>query len=442
MTETRRAAEGGGRVRRPLPERPNGSLRIRHAAIVDPDAETVSEDLLITVSDGVVTNVEPDGSEPLRAGELDASAWYAVPGLIDCHVHLTAASADEWALTGTSPSLLALDAAAEARRALERGFTTVRDMGGADWGIAEAVRTGLLDGPRVLHCGHALSATGGHGDLRPRGRRAMDPPEWTGGIGRVVDGEEAVRVAVREELRHGATHIKLMVSGGVSSPTDAIDTLQYTDAEIGAAVDEAARAGSYVAAHAYTAAAIERAAELGVRTIEHGNLLDDRAAAAMAAKGAHLVPTLVTYALLEQEGPAAGLPAASMAKVAAVRERGLESLGIAARAGVPVAYGSDLLGAMRAHQSEEFSIRAGVQSSWEVLRGATTNAARLLGRPGALGVIAPGAVADLILTTGNPGADVAMLADPGASVAVVVAGGRVLVDRRLEEPNRTRQDRH
>ncbi|HEY0247387.1 MAG TPA: amidohydrolase family protein [Gryllotalpicola sp.] len=404
---------------------------------MDPDGETTTPDRRIVIEAGGIVAVEPDGSEPVAAGELDASGCFAVPGLIDCHVHLTAASADEWALTGMSPSFVALDAAAEARRMLARGFTTVRDMGGADWGLALAVESGLLEGPRVLFCGHALSATGGHGDLRPRGRSRIDPPELTPGIGLVTDGEDALRGAVRNEFRRGASHIKLMVSGGVSSPADAIDTLQYSDDEIRAAVNEAARVGAYVAAHAYTATAIERAVRLGVRSIEHGNLLDEAAAEAMATQGAHLVPTLVTYAVLEEEGPASGLPPTSVAKVAAVRERGEESLAVAARAEVPMAYGSDLLGGMRLHQSEEFRIRARTQTSWEVLRGATTNAARLLGHPGVLGVVAPGAVADLILTDANPGHDVTVLADPDRSVSAVIAGGRMLVDRASRPPVQT-----
>ncbi|MFI0938603.1 amidohydrolase family protein [Streptomyces sp. NPDC021020] len=402
-------------------------MHIRHVDVVDPDGERVLPDRRIVLDGDRIAAVTPDTSEPPAAGDLDGTGLYAVPGLIDCHVHATSVTADEWADTGYPPSYVTAHALRQLRGMLERGFTTVRDAGGADAGLADALDEGVAAGPRLYVCGKALSQTGGHGDLRPRGRRHADDHPAVPGIGQVVDGAPALRVAVRELARSGASFVKLMLSGGISSPTDRIDGTQYSDEEVRAAVEEAQRAGLYCAGHAYTPQAVARALRLGVRTIEHGNLIGPEEAALLAAYGAFYVPTLVTYTVLAEEGPRLGLPPASVAKVAAVRDGGLAALAHAHRAGAAVAFGTDLLGGMHHHQSGEFALRAQVQPDWAVLRSATTTGARLLGATGALGVIAEGARADILLTRHNPGTHVALLADPAAEIAAVVSRGRPVV---------------
>jgi imidazolonepropionase-like amidohydrolase len=256
-----------------------------------------------------------------------------------------------------------------------------------------------------------------------------------GAIARVVDGVDALRLAVREELQKGATQIKIMASGGVASPTDPIHALGYSEAEIRAAVEEASNAGTYVLAHAYTPRAISRAVQCGVRTIEHGNLVDAEAARVMADLGAIAVPTLVTYEALASEGAALGLPAESVAKIETVRTAGLRSLETYAAAGVRMALGTDLLGASHRFQSDEFRLRAGVLGNAEALRAATVHAAHVLQQDGLLGVIAPGATADLLLVEGNPLQDISVLLGQGERLHLIVQDGKVVKDAAGASPS-------
>ncbi|MBG0875072.1 amidohydrolase family protein [Burkholderia sp. 9777_1386] len=363
-----------------------------------------------------------------NAQVIDARGKTVMPGFIDCHVHVLASSANLGA-NATQPNILAairslpiLDAM------LSRGFTSVRDAGGADWSLMQAVEMGLIPGPRIFPSGKALSQTGGHGDFRPRGD-VLEPCSCcfrTGAIARVVDGVEGVRLAVREEIQKGATQIKIMASGGVASPTDPIANTQYSEDEIRAIVDEAKAANTYVMAHAYTGRAIARAVRCGVRTIEHGNLVDEAAAALMHERGAFVVPTLVTYDALAKHGAEFGMPADSIAKVASVQQKGRESLEIYSKAGVKMGFGSDLLGEMHAFQSGEFRIRAEVLGNLEALRSATTVAAEIVNMTGELGVVAVGAIADLVVLDGNPLKDIGVVADEGAKVEYVLQRGAVV----------------
>lgn len=406
------------------------TLLIRHARVLDVEDGTYLEDHDVLAVDGRVAEL---GRGLTTAGDvevLDADGSTLVPGLIDAHVHVTAATADLAALPTWPPSYVTAHTARIMRDMLRRGFTTVRDASGADFGVAQAQEEGLIEGPRVLFCGKALSQTGGHGDNRSAGQQAWDDHPCCAGLGRVVDGVDAVRAAARDELRKGANHLKVMASGGIASPTDRIDSTQFSMDEMRAVVEEATAANRYVAAHAYTARAINRALEVGVRSIEHGNLLDDESIRLLRSHDAFLVPTLVTYWALKHEGMEHGLPRSSWEKVDAVLGAGLEALERAARAGVRIVYGSDLLGGMHRHQAHEFRIRADVQPVLDVLRSATTVAAELLGLVGEVGVIAPGARADFLLVDGDPLEDVGVLADPAQHLRCVVQVGRVALDRR------------
>jgi len=400
-----------------------GSVVVRHAAIVDPDGEIVSPDHRIRIEGGTIVEVGPDPGRPVSSDEIDAAGRFAVPGLIDCHVHVTAHSADEHALTMDDPAYVAATAVVELRAILRRGFTTVRDMAGATTGLARATAEGLVDGPRLFHAGKALSQTGGHGDLRLPDQEWHDTHHATPGLCRVCDGVPEVRRAARDEIRRGATHLKLMLSGGCSSHTDRIGSLQFSDDEIRAAVQEAAAAGIYCGGHAYTTEAVFRGLELGVRSIEHGNLMDASTVPLFLRYRAFYVPTLITYDALVEEGRAHGLGREAVAKVAEVRAGGLVALETAHHGGVDIAFGTDLLGGMRARQSEEFLIRAEVQPAAAVLRSATTVAARLLDRAGVLGVIAEGALGDLILTEHDPLLDIRPLATPTTEITQVIRNG-------------------
>lgn len=394
-------------------------LLVRNALLLDVATGEYTEGDL-RCADGLIVEAGGRISATGDVRTLDAGGAAVVPGLIDAHVHVTALTADLSRLPSMAPSYVAAHSAAIMGAMLDRGFTTVRDAAGADFGLADAQAEGLVRGPRLLFCGRALSQTGGHGDTRGRG----DDGPCCGGLGRLADGVDAVRAAARDELRKGAHHIKVMASGGVASPTDRIDSTQYSDDELAAVVQEARAANRYVAAHAYTARAVNRALALGVRSIEHGNLLDDHSVELFREHDAFLVPTLVTYWALAAEGVAFGLPEQSRRKVDDVLGAGLAALERAARGGVRIAYGSDLLGGMHRHQNREFRIRAEVQTPLDILRAATTTAAELLNMAGEIGTLAVGARADLLVLDGDPLTDIDALADP-ARIRCVVQNGAV-----------------
>ncbi len=401
----------GGNVLDPA----HGSLLRRHDVLIDGER-------IAAVS---ATPLDLPDAPDLR--RIDVAGKTVMPGLIDCHVHVLASLAN-LGLNATQPNVLvAIRALPIMRAMLERGFTTVRDAGGADWGLSQAVASGLIPGPRIFPSGKALSQTGGHGDFRPRGD-TLEPCSCAfraGAIARVVDGVDAVRLAVREEIQKGATQIKIMASGGVASPTDPIANTQYSEAEIRAIVEEAEAAQTYVAAHAYTPRAIARAVRCGVRSIEHGNLVDRAAAEVMREHGAFVVPTVITYEALARDGARLGLPAESVAKIETVRQAGHVSLRIYAEAGVPMAFGSDLRGEMHQCQSEEFRIRADALGNLEAIRSATSIAAALLQREGELGTVRAGALADLLVVDGDPLADIGLLTGQGEHLALVMQGGRI-----------------
>ena len=383
----------------------------------------VEHDRIVEVSEGSL--------KAAGARRIDLGGRTLMPGLIDAHVHAVLTTMDLAALEKKPVTLVANEARVVLEGMLARGFTSVRDAGGADWGLAQAVERGLIRGPRLFFSGRVLSQTGGHGDFSPRDEH----PQLcacgirSSGFSHVADGVDAVRKAAREELRRGAHQVKIMASGGVASPSDPIWNLQYSEEEMRTVVEEARSWRTYAMAHAYTPEAIARAVRSGVRTIEHGNLIDAATAALMAERGAFLVPTLVTYFKIEELGRALGFPAVSQRKVKDVLDAGLASLEIARDAGVPMGFGTDLLGETHAHQSQEFAIRARVQTPLEILRSATLVNAAILGRSGELGVVAPGALADLLVVDGDPLADVALLAEPEKHLVLVMKGGHLASSR-------------
>ena len=411
----------------------------RDVHVLDVRAGQLREDHHVLVDNGVVREV---ADRPLRsesARVIEGRGRTLMPGLIDCHAHVTFSQTNLGLLADTANTTLAYRALPILRDMLRRGFTTVRDAGGADFALKAALEDGVdgtVTGPRLFVSGPALSPTGGHGDFRPRSDRLQ--PVGCGcqrlASTRVVDGVDAVRLTVRELLQMGADQIKIMSSGGVASPTDPVGALGYSLEETRAIVDEAAARHTYVMAHAYTPEAIRRAVECGVRTIEHGNLIDAPTAALVAERGAFAVPTLITYEALARDGARLGLGADSVTKIAQVREAGLRSLEIFRNAGVKIGLGTDLLGASHGLQSDELLIRAQVQSPLEVLQSATLVGAEILGQTGVLGEITPGARADLLLVDGDPLRDLTCLTGQGERIALVMQGGRVRVERPAQSP--------
>jgi imidazolonepropionase-like amidohydrolase len=405
---------------------------LRNFALLDPARGDLATGRQVRIEGDRIVAV--DGTVPDSGAEfVDLGGRTLMPGLIDCHVHIMASHV-RFGLNASGhipQSLVTANAAKLMRDMLMRGFTSVRDAGGADLGHKLAVEQGLFEGPRLFISGRAISQTGGHGDFRER----VDHCEpcacghVMNGIGRIADGLAEVRRAARDEIRLGADQIKVMASGGVASAADPIHFLQYSVAELEAFVDEASRAGTYVMAHAYTSPAIERCVRAGVRTIEHGNLIDEPTARLMAERGAYLVPTLSTYYALAKDGRDMGFPEEGLRKLENVLSGGTRSLEIARAAGVKIAFGTDLLGELQAYQAGEFGIRAEVLTPLEIIRSATMTAAEVLGRPERLGTIAPGAYADLIAVDGNPLENIRLLQEDGAHVPLVIGAGRVVKNR-------------
>ncbi|GAB3673190.1 metal-dependent hydrolase family protein [Salinisphaera aquimarina] len=402
-------------------------LIIDNCHIFDGLNDGLRADSQVVVEDGRIKDIGAAGDKTAGAEVIDARGRTLMPGLIDAHVHAYAATANLALVDTMAPSYLSQFARASLESMLQRGFTSVRDAAGADYGLGLATEQGYIRGPRLFYSGKALSQTGGHGDSR-----GLESGGCVCGCGssrvvlsHVVDGVTEIRKAAREELRRGATQIKIMASGGVSSPSDPIWNLQFSEEEIRAAVWEAHAWGRYVLAHAYTPEAIRRCLEYGVRSIEHANLIDADTAAFAAAQQAFVVPTLVTYEALETYGRAQGFPAVSLDKLKVVRDAGVTSLEHLKSAGVRMGFGTDLLGEMQVHQLREFSIRAEVLSPFEILQSATSINAEILQQTGELGVIQPRARADMLLVDGNPLEDLSILERPAECLKLVMKGGEI-----------------
>ena len=291
----------------------------------------------------------------------------------------------------------------------------------------------MYEGPRLYIAGFPISQTGGHADMRPKGvgggrsgSGMFCSCAGLGLVGAIADGVGEVRRAVREQVRNGANHIKIMAGGGVSSPTDPIDGTQFSVEELRAAVEEAEAANLYALAHAYSPRAVTRAVQAGVRSIEHGNLIDEATARIMKTHGAYLVPTLSTYAALADEGQRLGWSEAMLNKLRDIQDRGLAALKIARAEGVPVVFGTDLLGHMHARQSGEFALRSAALSAVEVLQSATITSARLMRQDSHIGQLVPGAFADLLVVDGDPTQDLAPLAEPERGIRLLMQGGRTV----------------
>jgi imidazolonepropionase-like amidohydrolase len=400
------------------------TILLRNALLFDGLQDEPQDGMDVLIQGNRVAEISPTPIKATGARSLDLAGRFLMPGLIDAHFHAVLVDANLARLGHMPRSLNTMHAARNLEAALLRGFTSLRDAGGADHGLVKAIEAGLLLGPRLFHSGKVISPTGGHGDSRSP--EAIDCA-FCGPAGmafaHIADGVDAVRKAAREELRKGATQIKIMASGGIASPSDPIWNLQYSEEEIAAAVWEARSWRTYVMAHAYTPEAISRTLKLGVRSIEHANLIDEATAKLAKQLDAWIVPTLVTYEALDKFGRQQGFPEVSLKKLGDVLAAGTTSLEILARNGNNIGFGTDLLGDMHQHQSREFSIRAEVMKPAAVLRQATANNAELLNRDGELGTLQPGALADLIAVDGNPLDNINLLEHQGRHLTLIVKDG-------------------
>lgn len=368
----------------------------------------------------IVEGMVADLADP-EAEVLDASGAWIIPGLIDAHFHAYANSMDGLENERGPLSYAAINGTRRLESALRRGFTTVRDVAGGDIGVTRAIDAGLFLSPRYHFTGPALSQTGGHGD--PRAAH-VDVCFSHGHMCEVVDGVDALRLAVRRRLRTGAHAIKVMTSGGVFSLTDPIRIPQYSPEELRAVVEETTRRGSYVAAHAYSSEAVQHSIENGVRSIEHGNLIDGDTAGQMAQRQAFLVPTLAAYDAMDRRGADIGLNATSLAKNSEVLSKGQEAVQLAHAAGVRVGFGSDLMGDLEDDQLCGVRLQMDASGVEETLRSMTEVNAALIGDE-RLGHLRTGAYGDAVLLTASPLADPSTLWEEDAR-RCVVQGGRVV----------------
>ncbi|KAL3475691.1 hypothetical protein BJX99DRAFT_259131 [Aspergillus californicus] len=406
---------------------PPKRYRLVNASIINPIEGEVIKNASVSLANGRIVAVTKAGyTVAVNDDEqvIDLHSLYLCPGLIDAHVHVTATPGEQ----GLKNTYKAIPASMNhyrttyvVREMLARGFTTVRDCGGADAALKQAIAEWLIIGPRLNIAGHALSQTGGHGDQRD----AHDDECCAGrkpGISRLCDGVAECTLAVRDEMRKGADFIKIMAGGGVSSKLSNLAHAQFLPEEVSAIVRTASLFDTYVTAHAYSTRAMRHAVENGARGIEHGNFLDEETATYLAAKGVFFTPTLATYHTLMKPPFDQWITPDAMKKNIRVMESGLHSLEIAEKAGVTVCFGSDLMASMQVFQNSEFSIRARVQSNLSVLRSATVNPARMMRMEGEIGQVREGFFADLLVLKGNPLEDVRVLDDHGNILAVLKEG--------------------
>jgi imidazolonepropionase-like amidohydrolase len=402
-------------------------ILFRNFELLDPDHDEVRGGYELLVEGGVIKEVSAGPMKSDNATVVDCGRRTLMPGLIDSHVHVCLSEVYIRQLENIPLTLMTARAVDLMRGMLNRGFTSVRDTGGADWGIKAAVEQGLVPGPRLFIAGRAIGPTGGHSDGRRRtdnggGCYCCNALKFTM---QISDGSDQVRKAAREQMRQGCDHVKIMMSGGVASPYDPLDSLQFSPGEVAAAVEEAGAFGRYVCAHAYSPEAITRAANGGVRTIEHGNLIDDASAALMAKNGMFLIANLVAYYAMRERAKEFGMTPEMLEKNDLVIDGGLRSLEICKRAGVPVAYGSDLLGQLQVDQSREFQLRSEVVKPIDIIRSATTIGAQVVRQEGKLGCVKPGAFADLIVVDGNPLKRLDLLQGQGEHIPLIMQGGKL-----------------
>ena len=382
----------------------------------------------VVVSARKILEVLPSGKIPKIAdGQVvDLKGKTLMPGLIDAHVHVGNIEVLHDRTAALPPAVYVHRASRNLETDLDLGFTTLRDAGGLDWGFRAAIEQDLIHGPRVLLSVNMLTQTGGHGDKRGKAREDQVPRNSLGVYPEICDGPDEVRKSAREALRRGADQIKVMADGGVASPSDKPGQWQFEVEELRAAVEVARAAGTYVMAHTYTPQAMKNCLEAGVRSLEHGNLLDEETARKMAEKGAYLVPTLTVFDVLAKEGKGAGMDAFVLSKLATVREGSLRALELAHRAGVKIGSGTDIIGPFQYLKGRELALKAEVMTPMGAIVSATRTNAELLRLDYCLGTVEAGKLADLIVVDGNPLQDMTLFEQGLKKILLVMKEGRIM----------------
>ena len=410
---------------------------IRNVNIFDGSSSELAMGQDLLVEDNLIRKIGRGLEAPKGARVVDGGGRVLTPGLIEAHQHLALVehfmdirNEYDWMYVGGA-------AAKRARDMLMSGFTTVRDIGGPVFGLARLIDEGRVPGPRLYPSGAMISQTSGHGDFRnyndphPEmfGPKHFNDKYWTF----IADGQDAVTRATRENLRNGATQIKVMAGGGVSSRYDPLDAAQYTLRELKAAVEAAEAWRTYVAVHAYKPDSVQQALKAGVKCIEHGVFIDEPTMLMLKEKGAFLVPQVQVLELSDNQ--VAALSPASQQKFYEAKAGNDAMWKLAAKHKVKVGFGTDLFGpeAVFGQQNLEFGARLKYFSSLEILRQATSVNAELLKlsgprnpyRAGPLGAIVEGAYADLLIVDGNPLKDIKVLEDPGKSIRLIMKDGQI-----------------
>ncbi len=406
---------------------------IKNVTIWDGTADVAIPNSQILVVHNLIKEVGRTVNIPQNATVIDGKGFTLIPGLSDAHLHLMLNVSMEQANNTANIGYASIRGASSAQKYLMMGFTTVRDMGGPVFGIKQAIDEGTISGPRIYPSGAFISQTSGHGDLR---NKKDSNPNWTGGTsgaaqlegwGYIADGRPQVLNAVRENLRQGATQIKVMAGGGVSTVFDPIHTIQFTTDELEAAVQAAADWGTYVSVHAYQGDAIKRALLAGAKCIEHGHLIDEEAMKLLKEKGAFIVP----------QSNWADLPliaSPSMHKFKLVQQGAIREMDLAKKYGVKVAFGTDNFGNIGIENAafDEFISRKKWYKSIEILKQATSLNAELFALcgklnpyPMPLGVIKVGAYADLLIYEGNPLDNIDIVTKPQQTLKLIMKDGKI-----------------
>lgn len=400
---------------------------LKNCLIFDGLSENLIEGGSIVIENDKIREVSDRVAVIAGADVVDMGGRFVMPGLLDIHFHVYGITFNMHQMDNMTIPLKVAHAARLLKGTLHRGYTTVRDPGGGEIGLHLAISQGLMEGPRLYYGGKALSQTGGHGDMRAADQR--DEPcgcVANNTFAEVVDGVENVRLFCRNELRKGADHIKIFISGGVASPTDPIWMPQYTDGEIQAAVEETATRRKYVIAHCHTDDGARRCLRTGIRSIDHCTIISEETAQLIAAADGKTfaVPTIAVMEQVMHHGPELGMFGESLEKIKVAHAAAYQSMEYLKRAGARVGMGTDLF-EERFHpmQSQEFSFRSEIFTPIDLLRSATSVNAEIMQKSGVVGSIEPGAYADIIAIDQNPLKDIHTMAKPDQHFSMIMKGG-------------------